>query len=84
MLLFLFLNRILERDSGSWNLEEEEVQRRRNIFWESVIWDCWAVSAIGNRVQMAIKETVTIAVHFIWAPSYVGSRTLGLSISTRP
>ena len=35
----------LERDSGSWNLEEEEVQRRRNIFWECYTWDCWAVSA---------------------------------------
>lgn len=35
----------LERDSGNWNLEEEEVQRRRNIFWECYAWDCWTVSA---------------------------------------
>lgn len=43
----------LERDSGSWNLEEEEVQRRRNIFWECCTWDCWAVSA-------------TVAIAFEW------------------
>lgn len=45
-----------ERDSVSWNLEEDEIQRRRNIFWEFHFWDCWAVSAIGyiffNAVQV--------------------------------
>lgn len=46
-------NSRLERDSGSWNLEEEEVQRRRNIFWECCTWDCWAVSA-------------TVAIAFEW------------------
>ena len=50
LLFFLFLNLVLERDSGSWNLEEEEVQRRRNIFWECVAWDCWAVSATMTTV----------------------------------
>lgn len=38
----------LQRDSGSWNLEEEEVQRRRNIFWECVTWDCWACILYGR------------------------------------
>jgi hypothetical protein len=38
----------IERDSASWNLEEEEIQRRRNIFWEFFFWDCWAVSALQH------------------------------------
>lgn len=38
----------VERDSVSWNLEEEEIQRRRNIFWEYFNWDCWAVSAMAT------------------------------------
>lgn len=46
----LFLKSRLERDSGSWKLEEEEVQRRRNIFWECITWDCWAVSATMETV----------------------------------
>jgi hypothetical protein len=35
----------LERDSAGWNLNEEENQRRRTIFWEYFTWECWAVSA---------------------------------------
>lgn len=38
----------LQRDSGSWNLEEEEVQRRRNIFWECCTWDGWACILYGR------------------------------------
>ncbi|KAI0285848.1 fungal-specific transcription factor domain-containing protein, partial [Russula aff. rugulosa BPL654] len=39
---------MVKRDSGSWNLEEEEVQRRRNIFWECYTWDCWACILYGR------------------------------------
>lgn len=33
-----------ERDSAGWNLPPEEVQRRRNMFWELYTYDAWTVS----------------------------------------
>lgn len=33
-----------ERDSAPWNLDPQEVQRRRTLFWEIYTWDSWAVS----------------------------------------
>ena len=35
-----------ERDSAPWNLDPQEVQRRRTLFWEMYTWDSWAVSSI--------------------------------------
>ena len=34
-----------ERDSAPWNLDPQEVQRRRALFWEMYTWDSWAVSS---------------------------------------
>ncbi|KAH9995576.1 hypothetical protein BJV77DRAFT_991058 [Russula vinacea] len=39
---------MVERDTVSWNLEDEEIQRRRNIFWEFFFWDCWASILYGR------------------------------------
>ena len=34
---------LTERDSAPWNLDPQEVQRRRALFWEMYTWDSWAV-----------------------------------------
>jgi hypothetical protein len=38
-----------ERDSAGWNLNEEEVQRRRIMFWELYTYDSWGVSHFRPR-----------------------------------
>ncbi|KAI0048107.1 hypothetical protein FA95DRAFT_1518037 [Auriscalpium vulgare] len=38
----------LQRDSAGWNLEREEVQRRRTMFWEFYTWDAWS-SVVNGR-----------------------------------
>ena len=35
-----------ERDGALWNLDHQEVQRRRRLFWEMYTWDSWVVSSI--------------------------------------
>lgn len=39
-----FTSSYTERDSAGWDLEKEEVQRRRMSFWEFYNWDAWSVS----------------------------------------
>ena len=46
----------LERDSAGWNLNEEEIQRRRIIFWEYFNWECWTVSAM-QCVELQFLQT---------------------------
>ncbi|KAI0048106.1 hypothetical protein FA95DRAFT_1595332 [Auriscalpium vulgare] len=38
----------LQRDSAGWNLDREEVQRRRTMFWVFYTWDAWT-SIINGR-----------------------------------
>lgn len=33
-----------DRDSGKWNLSEDETYRRRNLFYELYTYDSWQVS----------------------------------------
>jgi len=34
----------IERDSAGWNLDADEVQRRRILFWEIYTCESWSVS----------------------------------------
>ncbi|KAI0048133.1 hypothetical protein FA95DRAFT_1127130 [Auriscalpium vulgare] len=43
----------LQRDSAGWNLDREEVQRRRTIFWELYTWDAW--SSVSNGRPPALN-----------------------------
>ncbi|KAJ7701867.1 fungal-specific transcription factor domain-containing protein [Mycena rosella] len=38
----------LHRDSSRWNLKPAEVQKRRALFWELFITDCWQALATGR------------------------------------
>jgi hypothetical protein len=33
-----------DRDSGKWNLDPEQTQKRRNLFYELLTYDSWQVS----------------------------------------
>ncbi|KAI0060962.1 hypothetical protein BV25DRAFT_1870945 [Artomyces pyxidatus] len=37
-----------QRDSAGWNLDRDEVQRRRTMFWEYYTWDTWS-SVVNGR-----------------------------------
>ena len=52
-----------ERDSAPWNLDPQEVQRRRTLFWEMYTWDSWAVSSI-----LAWSSFVIFAAASFWKP----------------
>ena len=43
----------LHRDSARWKLAPQEVQKRRSLFWEIFITDCWQVSAIQPALAYA-------------------------------
>lgn len=47
----------LQRDSAGWNLNEEEVQRRRCIFWEYFTWDCWACVLHGRPPTLNLSHS---------------------------
>lgn len=38
----------VDRDSGRWNLPEEETQRRRRMFWEIYLFDMWQSFGVGR------------------------------------
>jgi len=46
-----------ERDSAPWNLDPQEVQRRRALFWEMYTWDSWAVSSIPAWSSSAVSTS---------------------------
>ncbi|KAF8269849.1 hypothetical protein EI94DRAFT_1573121, partial [Lactarius quietus] len=45
------------RDSAGWNLDEEEIQRRRCIFWEFFTWDCWACVLHGRPPTLNLAHS---------------------------
>ncbi|KAH6916233.1 fungal-specific transcription factor domain-containing protein, partial [Coprinopsis sp. MPI-PUGE-AT-0042] len=47
----------LQRDSASWNLPADEVQRRRQIFWELFTWDAWTSVVNGRPAALAVQNT---------------------------
>ncbi|KAH7914825.1 fungal-specific transcription factor domain-containing protein [Hygrophoropsis aurantiaca] len=47
----------LQRDSAGWNLGQEEVQRRRNLFWEIYTFDAWTSVVNGRPPALAVDHT---------------------------
>lgn len=47
----------LQRDSAGWNLSEEEVQRRRSIFWEFFTWECWSCVLHGRPPTLNLAHS---------------------------
>ncbi|KZV72233.1 hypothetical protein PENSPDRAFT_629068 [Peniophora sp. CONT] len=46
----------LQRDSAGWNLEKEEVQRRRMSFWEFYNWDAWSSVITGRPPVLNLAQ----------------------------
>ncbi|KAL0946244.1 hypothetical protein HGRIS_012501 [Hohenbuehelia grisea] len=44
----------LHRDSARWNLPPAEVQKRRALFWELFITDCWQSLATGRLATFSL------------------------------
>lgn len=47
----------LQRDSAGWNLSEEEVQRRRSIFWDFFTWECWSCVLHGRPPTLNLAHS---------------------------
>ncbi|KAK7466490.1 hypothetical protein VKT23_005212 [Stygiomarasmius scandens] len=47
----------LHRDSSGWNLDHEEQQRRRRLFWELYTYDAWTSVVNGRPPVMMIQHT---------------------------
>ncbi|KAJ3564105.1 hypothetical protein NP233_g8511 [Leucocoprinus birnbaumii] len=47
----------LQRDSGGWNLPDEEIQRRRSIFWCIWTWDTYTAIVNGRPGCLTIDHT---------------------------
>ncbi|KAI0761390.1 fungal-specific transcription factor domain-containing protein [Trametes elegans] len=45
----------LHRDSARWKLSSAEVQKRRALFWELFITDCWQALATGRLPTFALQ-----------------------------
>lgn len=47
----------LQRDSAGWNLDPDEVQRRRVLFWELFSFDAWMSIVIGRPPALSINHS---------------------------
>ncbi|THH13451.1 hypothetical protein EW146_g6764 [Bondarzewia mesenterica] len=47
----------LQRDSSGWNLDKDEVQRRRVMFWELYAWDAWSSVVSGRPPALNLGYT---------------------------
>jgi len=46
--IFLGNKLCVDRDCARWKLPPAEVQKRRALFWELFITDCWQVSSTSS------------------------------------
>ncbi|EGO23157.1 hypothetical protein SERLADRAFT_471933 [Serpula lacrymans var. lacrymans S7.9] len=46
----------LHRDSGKWNLESEETQKRRTLMWEIYTYDSWQSLTFGRPPSFALAH----------------------------
>ncbi|KAG6915269.1 hypothetical protein DXG01_012404 [Tephrocybe rancida] len=46
----------LQRDSAAWNLDPQEVQRRRHLFWELFVWENWSSLVHGRPGSLFIQH----------------------------
>lgn len=47
----------LQRDSAGWNLDKDEIQRRRVAFWEFFTYDSWTSLVCGRPPSMSLGHT---------------------------
>ncbi|KAI0792135.1 hypothetical protein C8Q75DRAFT_754615 [Abortiporus biennis] len=47
----------LQCDGTTWNLDPNELQRRRIMFWELYTWDAWISFVMGRPPAMRLEET---------------------------
>ncbi|KAF4593324.1 hypothetical protein EYR38_009038 [Pleurotus pulmonarius] len=47
----------LQRDSSGWQLDSDEVQRRRRIFWEIYMYDAWTSIVNGRPPALNLQHT---------------------------
>ncbi len=49
-----------DRDSSGWNLNPEELQRRRRLFWELYTHDAWTVSSHCGHLRSTVTHPHTV------------------------
>ncbi|THH33361.1 hypothetical protein EUX98_g851 [Antrodiella citrinella] len=47
----------LQYDGSAWNLEKEEIQRRRTLFWEIYTWSSWNAFIMGRPPSIYLEDT---------------------------
>ncbi|KZP31694.1 hypothetical protein FIBSPDRAFT_775692 [Athelia psychrophila] len=47
----------LQRDSAGWNMDEDEVQRRRVLWWEIYTYDAWSSVKTGRPPSINLQYT---------------------------
>lgn len=46
-----------ERDSAAWTRDEDEIERRRVLFWELFTFEAWQSMTTGRPPSMSIRHT---------------------------
>lgn len=59
----------VDRDCARWKLPPAEVQKRRALFWELFITDCWQVRHVHICRQEQLAHCTTEPRH--WAPCHI-------------
>lgn len=44
---------LLDRDAGRWKVDDKEIGRRRQAFWELYVYDLWQVSKTALSILQA-------------------------------
>lgn len=44
---------IIDRDAGRWKVDNKEIERRRQAFWELYVYDLWQVSVTALTFSCA-------------------------------
>ncbi|KZP18904.1 hypothetical protein FIBSPDRAFT_1045841 [Athelia psychrophila] len=47
----------LQRDGAGWNMDEDEIQRRRILFWEIYVYDSWSGIGMGRPPLINLQYT---------------------------
>ncbi|KAF7971060.1 hypothetical protein HWV62_22108 [Athelia sp. TMB] len=48
---------VVDRDSAGWKMDEDEIQRRRILFWELYTYDAWSSVKTGRPPSMTLQYT---------------------------
>lgn len=47
----------LQYDGTAWNLDKDEIQRRRTMFWEIYTWSSWNAFIMGRPPSIYLEDT---------------------------